>query len=72
MWGHDLIHACQLKPWRMEASGSKNQVRLRSTNGKSKFHRTRVGGFWLYSSGFNRPANVKLTPMDNTLALKVW
>ncbi|HEY9743304.1 MAG TPA: hypothetical protein V6C90_22680 [Coleofasciculaceae cyanobacterium] len=33
------------------------------------FHRTRVGGFWLYSCGFNRPAKVKLTPMGNAVSL---
>ncbi len=42
--------------------GYKNQVRLRGLT-KYQGFLTRAGGFCLCSCGFNRPINVKLTPM---------
>jgi hypothetical protein len=36
---------------------------------KNQRFETRAGGFCFYRCGFNRQANVKLTPMPHTLPL---
>ena|SRR4028118_1061914 len=50
--------------------GYKNQVQLRGLTENRGFL-TRVGGFRLYSCGFNRQANLKLTPMKALRPYKV-